>query len=239
VNPQIYPGLIYGDLTGTLTPADQQLIDDRGPGDLVNQITAPTLLIQGTVDTLFTLAEADANAKALIANGVPSKVVWFCGGHGACLSTTNDGVMVKEATMDWLDRYVKGDLTVDTGPQFEWVDQHGQEFSSHTYPVAQGTAIVASSAKGVVLPLLPIIGGSGPEPRILACCSRCRPRIRRRPQSRRRRRAQPRRRDCLSHRPPRSSGTSTACSFSASNGTTSMVRTWVAASTTGAAQPSW
>ncbi|MBP1819179.1 hypothetical protein [Mycobacterium sp. OAE908] len=167
VNPRIYPGLIYGDITGTITEADQDLIAERGPGDLVKNITAPTLLVQGTVDTLFTLAEADANAKALVAAGVPTKVVWFCGGHGACLTSTNDGVMVKEATMAWLDRYVKGDLSVDTGPQFEWVDQHGQRFSSDTYPVHQGTPIVASTSKGGVLPLIPFLGGSGPEPRIL------------------------------------------------------------------------
>ena len=52
-------------------------------------------------------------------------------------------------------------------PQFEWVDQHGQQYSSNTYPVKQGTPIVASSTKGGVLPLLPLIGGSGPELRIL------------------------------------------------------------------------
>jgi ABC-2 type transport system ATP-binding protein len=75
--------------------------------------------------------------------------------------------MVKDATMAWLDRYVKGDLTVKTGPQFEWVDQHGQRFSSDTYPVKQGTPIVASTSKGGVLPLIPFLGGSGPEPRIL------------------------------------------------------------------------
>jgi ABC-2 type transport system ATP-binding protein len=167
VNPRIYPGLIYGDITGSITPADQELIDERGPGDLVKNITAPTLLIQGTVDTLFTLAEAGANAKILIANGVPTKVVWYCGGHGACLTSTNDGELVTRATLDWLNRYVKGDLSVNTGPQFEWVDQHGTQFSSDTYPISQGTPIVASSTKGGVLPLLPFIGGSGPEPRIL------------------------------------------------------------------------
>ena len=38
----------------------------RGPGDLVDKITAPTLLIQGTVDTLFTLHEAVENYSALV-----------------------------------------------------------------------------------------------------------------------------------------------------------------------------
>ena len=80
---------------------------------------------------------------ALIGNHVPTKVVWFCGGHGACVSSTNDGAMVERATLDWLDRYVKGDENVVTGPQFEWVDQHGTKYSSTTYPVPQGAPVVA------------------------------------------------------------------------------------------------
>jgi ABC-2 type transport system ATP-binding protein len=162
-NPAILPAAIIGDLTGQIPPADQQLLADRGPGDLVGDITAPTMLVQGTVDTLFTLAEADANAKVLMANGVPTKVEWFCGGHGACLTSTNDGVLIQQNTLAWLDRYVKGNTLVPTGPQFEWVDQHGTEFSSTVYPVPQGTPIVASSVKSAVLPLLPFIGGSGPQ----------------------------------------------------------------------------
>jgi ABC-2 type transport system ATP-binding protein len=161
-NPQILPAAILGDLTGLVSPADQDLLSARGPGDLVNQITAPTLLIQGTVDTLFTLAEADANAKALINNGVDTKVLWFCGGHGACLTSFNNGDLIQQRTLEWLDRYVKGDASVTTGPQFEWVDQHGQYFSSNTYPVKQGTPIDASSTGGT-LPLLPLLGGSGPQ----------------------------------------------------------------------------
>ncbi|MGX9789674.1 CocE/NonD family hydrolase [Mycobacterium sp. MMS18-G62] len=162
VNPRLYPAAIWGDLTGMVSPDDQALLDQRGPDELVEKITAPTLLIQGTVDTLFTLAEADENATILIANGVPTKVVWFCGGHGACLTSTNDGVLIEHDTLAWLDRYVKRDELVPTGPQFEWVDQHGQYFSSNTYPVPQDDPIVASSSGGV-LPLLPFIGGSGPQ----------------------------------------------------------------------------
>jgi ABC-2 type transport system ATP-binding protein len=162
-NPQIYPAAIYGLLTSTLTPAQQELLAERGPGDLVNNITAPTLLIQGTVDTLFTLQEADENAMALIGNGVPTEVVWYCGGHGACISSTNNGEVIERATLQWLDRYVNGDLSVSTGPQFEWVDQHGRQFSSDVYPVKQGPQLVASSDAGGVLPLLPFLGGPGPQ----------------------------------------------------------------------------
>jgi ABC-2 type transport system ATP-binding protein len=167
-NPALYPAAIIGDLTGMVSQANQDLLAARGPGDLVGQITAPTLLVQGTVDTLFTLQEADANAKALIANGVPTKVVWFCGGHGACVSTTNDGTMVIGATLDWLNRYVKQDDDVDTGPQFEWVDQRGTWYSSNTYPVANGDPVVASTSTGGTLPLVPFVGGSGPQPGVVA-----------------------------------------------------------------------
>ena len=53
---------------------------------LVEQIRVPTLLVQGTADTLFTLDEAITNYAILAGNGVPTKMVWFCGGHGACLT---------------------------------------------------------------------------------------------------------------------------------------------------------
>ena len=56
VNPRIYP---RPDLRRPHrhAPAGGPRTDRRTrPRDLVGQITAPTLLIQGTVDTLFTLA---------------------------------------------------------------------------------------------------------------------------------------------------------------------------------------
>ncbi len=163
VNPHIYPALVTTLLTGAVSPFDQEFLNQRSPDKLVNQISAPTLLIQGTVDDLFTLAEADVTAKALIAHGVPTKVVWFCGGHGGCISSVNDGEVVERATMDWLDRYVKGDLSVVTGPQFEWVDQNGTKFSSSTYPVPTGAPLTTSSSVGQTLPLRLFFGGSGPN----------------------------------------------------------------------------
>ena len=165
-NPALYPAAIVGALTGAVSQANQDLLAARGPGDLVGNITAPTLLIQGTVDTLFTLAEADANATALIGNGVDTKVIWYCGGHGACVGSRNDGVLVRQSTLDWLARYVRQE-DVDTGPQFEWVDQHGTQLSSDTYPVAHGAPVIASSTASRVLPLVPFIGGSGPQLRVL------------------------------------------------------------------------
>ena len=163
-NPAIYPAAIYGLLTGSLTQEQQDLLTARGPADLIGDITAPTLLIQGTVDTLFSLQEANLNALAF-ADDVPTKVIWFCGGHGLCtnnLLDPTDGQLIANQTLAWLAHYVKDDQAAITGPRFEWVDQSGQYFSSTTYPASGGNSITVSSNTGGVLPLVPLIGGSGP-----------------------------------------------------------------------------
>lgn len=97
-------------------------------------------------------------------NNVDTKVIWFCGGHGVC---TNDlfntgGVLVQQRTLEWLDRYVMGDASVATGPQFEWVDQHGQHLSSASYDLtASDPPVVLSSAGTRTLPLVPFLGAGG------------------------------------------------------------------------------
>src|SRR5690606_25723479 len=111
-HPQILPAALVAVLTGYVADDDIELLTNRGFADDIGKITAPTLLVQGTVDTLFTLAQADVNARALLAAGTTTKVVWYCGGHGACLSDYNDGDLVRRETMEWLNRYVKGDTSV-------------------------------------------------------------------------------------------------------------------------------
>ncbi|MEO3761227.1 CocE/NonD family hydrolase [Mycobacterium sp. B14F4] len=160
-NPRILPAAIYGGLTGMMLPADEDLLTSRNP--VIENITVPTLLIQGTVDTVFSAQEADATAQILMAKGVPTKVVWFCGGHGVCannLFDMRDGQVIEQRTLQWLDRYVKGVPGAPTGPQFEWVDQRGQWFSSDEYPVKKGTPIAATRG-AATLPLIPYLGGSG------------------------------------------------------------------------------
>jgi ABC-2 type transport system ATP-binding protein len=169
-NPRILPAVIHGNLTGEMSPQDQDLLAARGPGsvrgfpDMVGQITAPTLLIQGTVDTLTGLNQADLTARTLLANGVPTKVLWFCGGHGVCINPLFDpseGALIQQRTLEWLDRYVKREA-VSTGPGFEWVDQRGQRLSVDTYGSGAGAPIVASRSGTDVLPLIPFVAGSGP-----------------------------------------------------------------------------
>ena len=162
----LYEGIVTGNLFGVLSQGVQALAASSGPSVLVDNITAPTLLIQGTVDTLFTLQEATTNAAILDANGVPVKVIWFCGGHGACLSDDDDqDALIRQRTLQWLERYVKGNELVNTGPKFEYVDQNGSLFSSALLPsdpAFYGDPIVTSGGGGI-LPIVPLIGGSGPQ----------------------------------------------------------------------------
>ncbi|PRC54195.1 peptidase S15, partial [Mycobacterium sp. ITM-2017-0098] len=78
-----------------------------------------------------------------------------------------DGELVWRETMQWLDRYVKGDESIDPGPQFEWVDQHGDHFSSEGYPVTAGESITAMRDTDQAMAFIPFIGGSGPNPLII------------------------------------------------------------------------
>ena len=167
-DPQIYPALISALLLGELPQRYEDFLGERGPDIVLDQITAPTLLVQGTVDTLFTLQEAHDNAMTLIDNGVETKVVWYCGGHGGCITSTNNGEVIDRTTLAWLDRYVKEDPSVDTGPQFEWVDQNGDDFTSESYPVPTGTSLEVATQDGGTLPLRLFLGGSGPNLRAFA-----------------------------------------------------------------------
>jgi ABC-2 type transport system ATP-binding protein len=159
VDPEVLTAEATGEATGNVTPAERAWFAARGPGTLVDQIRVPTLFVQGTVDTLFTLREAVENYRALEARGVPTAMVWFCGGHGVCLTPPGDQALPVEATLAWLNRYVKRDPSVDTGPRFRFVDQHGTAYTADGYPVPPGTA-VTGSGRGTLH--LVATGGAGP-----------------------------------------------------------------------------
>ena len=172
INPQIYGGILTGDTLGILTPRQIQLLQTSGPGQTVRGITAPTLFIQGTVDVLFPLEQALLNA-ALLPTTTPEKMLWFCGGHGSCLPGQGNGVAdsiwVMGETVDWMNEWVKGEPPADPST-FEWTDQTGDRWTSNLLPTQAGfydsTSSVPPTAwtTGKVLPIIPIVGGSGPGP---------------------------------------------------------------------------
>jgi ABC-2 type transport system ATP-binding protein len=159
VDPEVHEAQATGNTTSTVTPAEEQWFAARGPGDLVARIHVPTLIVQGTVDTLFTLQEGVENYEILRKDGVPTGMIWFCGGHGVCLTPPGDQELPLTATIDWLNRYVKRDTSVNTGPGFQFVDQNGTSYSADSFPVPTGVPLSAAGDGSLALVAT---GGSGP-----------------------------------------------------------------------------
>lgn len=146
LDPHITSAYESGRATGTISAEDAAWFASRGPGDAVSRITIPTLIIEGTVDTLFTLDEAVTNYELLKAKGVPAAMIWFCGGHGVCLTKPGDETYNGRAAIAWLARYVKQDTAIDLGPGFSTVDQNGDRFVSDSYPPAPGRPVTAKGS---------------------------------------------------------------------------------------------
>ncbi|MFG2087832.1 MULTISPECIES: alpha/beta fold hydrolase [unclassified Spirillospora] len=66
---------------GRPTDSAIETLRRSSPASVADRIKVPALLVQGQSDSLFPLGHADANARAIAANGAPVSVVWFQGGH--------------------------------------------------------------------------------------------------------------------------------------------------------------
>ncbi|MEU4239201.1 alpha/beta fold hydrolase [Actinoplanes sp. NPDC026619] len=147
---------------GTADAATTALLRKSSPATVLDQIKAPTLLIQGAVDTLFPLAEGDANAKGIAATGTPVKVAWFTGGHDGGAGPQTDQDRVKYLTVQWLDHYVKGegkapsdDFTYSRVAGFSALDRGlvTNGYSTKAYPSLGGTGSTQVSLAGPAQPV--------------------------------------------------------------------------------------
>ena len=94
--------------TGTLTPEIAAVLDRSSPAGVLDRIDAPTLLIQGTQDSLFGLGQADANARGIAANGTAVKVVWFAGGHDSATLGPGRRPDLRDQVAGWFDFHLRG-----------------------------------------------------------------------------------------------------------------------------------
>lgn len=170
INSQIYQSVVTGLLFDWVSQTSQAVLTSSGPTALLNTLQAPTLLVQGTVDALFPLAQAVTNAETILANpyGTPVKMIWYCGGHGFCLDPVNpdQASTIVDDNIAWLDTYVAGtgDPAADI-PVFQWYDQKGVYHSSDLLPFQTGfneTTPFTATGDGGTLGIIPFFGGSGP-----------------------------------------------------------------------------
>jgi ABC-2 type transport system ATP-binding protein len=162
LDPHVTSAFATGSGSGRLSDDDRAWFASRGPAELVERIRIPTLLVEGTADTLFTLHEAIENYGILRANGVPAKMVWFCGGHGTCLTGSGPAGHVEGAVVAWLKRHLAGDTSVDTGPRFEWLADDATWRSADDYPLAAGQPVVATGSGTLALNPADAVSGTPP-----------------------------------------------------------------------------
>jgi ABC-2 type transport system ATP-binding protein len=88
--------------TGRIDPTTAKLLWRSSPASVAGRIAAPTLLIQGEIDTLFGLDQADATARQIAASGGTVSVIWYSGGHDGGAP----GPDVEDQITAWFDRYL-------------------------------------------------------------------------------------------------------------------------------------
>jgi len=129
--------------TGVPTPQILRLLEDSSPASVLDRIDAPTLILQGQADSLFPLAEGDANARGIAAGGTPVKLVWFAGGHDG---GDQEDERLDAMTLAWFDRYLRDDGTPED-TRFEATGQPASLFGARTG--ADPQVLAAPEAPGI------------------------------------------------------------------------------------------
>ncbi|MBO0684523.1 MAG: alpha/beta fold hydrolase, partial [Candidatus Dormibacteraeota bacterium] len=147
--------------TGRATTAELALFHRSSPASVLGRIKAPTLLVQGEVDTLFPLSDADANARGIAANGTPVRVAWYAGGHDGGSGPQADQDRVRFLSGQWLDHYVSGQGPAP-GESFTYsriagADQGGDDLISLGYSADRYPGLEGQSASTVAV-------GGPPQP---------------------------------------------------------------------------
>ncbi len=106
-DPELCRGYLTAAETGEADDELSRLLDESGLEKIVPAIKAPTLIIQGEDDTLFTLDQADANFRGLPAD-TPAQLKWVAGGHDAEISVDT----LVDDIEEWFGRYLKHDGSV-------------------------------------------------------------------------------------------------------------------------------
>lgn len=161
-NPNIH--LSYAEISATNDPSPYYaFFDERSPRHYIDAVTAPTLVIQGTIDTLFTINQGVANFLQIQDNngGTPAKLLLYNDGHQIGTSVPkgsgadNARTRADDAILKWFAKYLKGE-TASTGPLVEFQDSTAAWHSSTSWPIAGTTLVSASGVFDYVV--------SGPAP---------------------------------------------------------------------------
>lgn len=162
------------DATGYPNASTLRLARHASVTRYLDQINAPTLLVQGQADTLFNLQEAAATYTGLRRQGTPVRMVWQSWGHSNLgpapgeLDLGADDIRdtyLGRRFLHWMDHYVRGRDAAPVGPRFsyfrDWVDYDtdpavaGRAITKayatkDHYPVGRGTPLYLSGSDALV-----------------------------------------------------------------------------------------
>jgi ABC-2 type transport system ATP-binding protein len=171
--PQIHQAFVETTGTGTISEPIREWFDFRSTTMRSDQIETPTLIIQGTIDTLFPLEDAFANYRNIKANA-PVKMIAYCSGHaltgcpypggasGYPAGSDGKPPLYQDRIVAWLDRYVKG-LEVNTGPRVEWQAQNGLYYGARSFPLPSTRMVAGQTMETGTLVGPGPGGGDGPD----------------------------------------------------------------------------
>ncbi|THG33339.1 alpha/beta fold hydrolase [Naasia lichenicola] len=152
----LYSRLVAGD---PLSPDDEALLADSSPSSVLDRMSAPTLLLQGTRDSLFGLDQADANARQIAAAGAPVDVVWFSGGHDSGAAASSGQASIEPTIEEFLAKHLPlthsstgPPLSPEPDPQFSYTvpggaTASGQSLAATSYPGIDDAADAVTSTE--------------------------------------------------------------------------------------------
>lgn len=161
--PQIHQAFVEINTTGTVSQPIRDWFAFRSTTARSADIRTPTLIIQGTIDTLFPLQDAFRNYQNIRkSKKTPVKLLAYCAGHSlAGCAYPGDASGYPEGAGDraplyedrivaWLDRYVKKHKSVKTGPRIEWQAQDGLYYGAKRFPLPETTILAGEPVSGTI-----------------------------------------------------------------------------------------
>lgn len=142
--------------TGEVGADSLALMRASSPASVTDRITAATLILGGEADSLFPLAQANANAEQIMAANpeVPVKVVWHAGGHDG---GADESERVQALMADWLQAYL---VDSPAGPDA------AARSTAFAYTLASGAISTDNSRPAPIVlqaPAYPGLGGTSQE----------------------------------------------------------------------------
>lgn len=164
LDPAIHQGVTEYATTGQVSADTEAFLAQSSLASYGAQrpVAVPTLVLQGSVDTLFDLTDGHGIYRHVRDQGADARFVVFCGGHVACPTTyadADDRAYLDEAIVAWFARHLRGQ-DVATGAPVSYRTNEGVWRDAEVFAAG---ARVALSGAATGLPVVPVVDLPDPE----------------------------------------------------------------------------